>query len=275
MTNRVALLIAVVLAGISIFLLIQYVEREREEAYRGTKLIDVCVLTRDVTAGEQFDENMVQSFRVPEQVLDHFTDAVPYSDVSQYDGEPIATDVEAGQILRHDHISTIHTGEARIGLADGLRAVSCAIEYDAGLSGLLQVNNYVDVVGVFEIESALLGQYLGYPQDGGGSGKKVQAAVVIARRAKILALDASTSPGTGPGYQSVTLMVNPVEAELVALVNEYGKIHLLLRNDTERMPQRDDLLNGIANMGAVLPNDLMRILQAERSTQPSPLAPGP
>jgi pilus assembly protein CpaB len=221
MTNKIALIVAIVLGAIAIYGINAVVQRERDKIQRHMRPISVAVLKREIQPGEELTRDLVRFDRFPEKFLDSLKDAIKESDIENHIGKKFTAAVKADQILQISHFPTTYV-RSQIELNDGERAISISVNFVSGLSGMLRVGNWVDVIGVFTIESPEIGKY--------------DVCLTLAKKKLVLALDSLTQTVETTkygGYATVTLRVNPKEAEEIAYAQQFGKIQLILRNDTE------------------------------------------
>ncbi len=117
------------------------------------------------------------------------------------------TDVELNQVVK-----------------EGWRALAMPVDRVSSLGGLLQPNNHVDVLGTFM-----------KPED------KSWITLTLLQNVTVLAVGAQLGSdaravekdGSSRGYQTVTVLVTPEEAELLTFAIDKGKLSLSLRNEND------------------------------------------
>ena len=126
----------------------------------------------------------------------------------------------------------------------GKRAISIAVDNISSLSGMVNPGNYVDVLAVIQV-----------PIQDGKVANQV-AVVPLFQNILVLAVDQNTggavgsastsryaeapsgSSGGGGGNSLITLALGPQEANLIAFVQEQGKIRLIMRSPADAKTRR-------------------------------------
>ncbi len=107
---------------------------------------------------------------------------------------------------------------------EGWRAMLVPVDQVSSKGGLLQPNDHVDILGTFM-----------KPE------KKEWVTITLLQNVTVLAVGArlgskergSSESTSGRGYQTVTVLVTPEEAELLTFSVDKGKIALSLRNEND------------------------------------------
>ena len=107
----------------------------------------------------------------------------------------------------------------------GMRAMAVKVDEVSGVGGFILPNTYVDVIAVDD------------------SNRKAKTSKTLLRRVKVLAIaqETFTEEGKPKVVKTVTLELEPKEAEKLALQLHEGSIHMVLRNpldDTEPEPEK-------------------------------------
>ena len=140
-------------------------------------------------------------------------------------GEPVlVTDVEAFQRAnKHTFSQTIHVPDFQFRHQNHYRAVSIAVDNTSSVSGLIEHNDFVDVIATFR-----------FPNEQGTS-RLDTITMTILQKVSVLATgqEHARQPGNYKGrrvYSTITLSVTPHEAELLVFAQQKGKITFTLRN---------------------------------------------
>jgi pilus assembly protein CpaB len=236
MKEKIIPVVSILIGVLAFFLTAQYlrskqreVEAELARIYAGARKIRVVAAAHDIPGGtvlKEADLGMKEIFAsgAPERV-------VTVSEADMLLGRTVLFEIQEGKPVVW---SEIKGGEpADRGLASavkpGLRAISISVGGPAGVSGMIQPNDRVDVLGTFtfpsktvpgEMESVTLTVL----QD-------VTILAVGQRLAKHSALQSARRSG---GYSTVTAEVTPREAELLVFAQQVkGRLVLSLRNPSD------------------------------------------
>ncbi len=188
--------------------------------------IAALVARRDIVAGATIAAGDVDLRELA--AADVLPDALRTSDaaVGRYAAEPIA----AGQQIPASAISDIPAGSplARA-VPEDTRAISVAISEASAAGGLVAPGDRVDVVAVFDQQHAHYD----------GSALVVDDVEVLAVSANIVGADGgadtaapgNTKAGANPKQlgATVTLAVSPLQAQRLAIADEFGTLHVMLR----------------------------------------------
>jgi pilus assembly protein CpaB len=213
--RRTTLLIAIVLAIGTGWLTLTYLSSLRPPESQPRS---VLVATQEIPARERITASMFHTESRPAQSLE--PDAL--SDPNQAAGALALITIPAGAQLTASEIGTNVPSALPVRLQPGMRAVSIPIDRVKGVSGLIQPGDRVDVIAI--------------PPTHNGAPPK---AVTIFRGIRVLAVgnaleDASATPS--PSEESaatVTLEVNPKQADMLAWADANSTLRLALRSPRE------------------------------------------
>lgn len=148
--------------------------------------------------------------------------------------------VEGEQILNSRLVGRADSGK---GLAytvpKGMRAISVGVNQVTGLSNLIQPKDWVDVVGLMDLDAPGQTQTTA----GGSQTKQIPVAKIILQDVQVLAVNqrleekqaaVSESKEAPTESKTVTLAVKPEDAEKLVLVTERGTIRLILRSPVDK-----------------------------------------
>jgi pilus assembly protein CpaB len=214
--RRTTLLIAIILAVGTGWLTLTYLSSLRPAENEPRQ---VLVATQDIPARERITAAMFQTETRSAKSLE--PDAI--SDPNHAIGSLALITIPSGSQLTASEVGTNVAFALPVRLQPGMRAVSIPVDRVKGVSGLIQPGDRVDVIAV-------------PPQHGNGSPGK---AVTILRGVRVLAVgDALEDVSATPSPQeeaaaTVTLEVNPKQADLLAWADANANIRLALRSPRE------------------------------------------
>ena len=222
------LLLAAVFFGVMAFMLtFQQINQEKRKIQAATTEVAVLVVTRDIAENEPITEDAVQGKKIKMYASQISASRdIPYSSKSMIINRRAQLPIEKGKILQwNDLQNTVSVGRDGVTrlIQPGYRAVSIAVDQTASVSGLVQPNNYVDLIGTFK-----------FP-DMRGDASMDTITLTILQDVKVLATGTRWgNPGadtqSGRTYGTVTLLVWPDEVEMLIFASRKGTLSLSLRN---------------------------------------------
>jgi pilus assembly protein CpaB len=242
MKQQAVLIVAIVVGIAAFFLTNKYLRDERDKLYAGAEKVRVLAAARDLPAGtvlkfEDLGSKSLYKSAVGENVYRP-------EDLDVVQGKRLNYGLKKGEPLWGAYVDVPARG--RYGLAPaiqtGLRAVSIAVGGSQAVSGLVQPNDRVDILGTFSFPSRT------HPGENETVTLTVlQDVTVLATGTRLGKADyASREGGSGSsGYSTVTLEVTPREAELLVFAQQVkGQLVLSLRNPEDasfekNMPEVD------------------------------------
>lgn len=241
--QRLILIIGIVLAIIAVLMVKVYIdqqaqlanERARKRAQQEqANLVPVLVAKKDIPAGftisaESLEVNMVpKQFVQPQAVtsLDRIAGMVAVAPISK--GEQITLSK-----LRWPQEAA--GGSLAAATPVGKRAITIAVDNIAGLAGMIKPGDYVDVVALLAVPVQTQ------------EGKQASQAAVMPLFQNVLILAVGQETGISAQPESryakaaekkevsplITLALSPQEANLIAFVQEQGKLRLILRSPAD------------------------------------------
>lgn len=214
---------------------------------RGWDLVPVLVAAKDLAAGTTVTEALVAQREVPEQFAT--ASVLRPESLVHVEGQPVRVPVVAGEPLLWTHFDV---GQGTSRLAERVqrrgRAVTIEASVPSSVGGWVRPNDHVDVIGTFRDPAS-----------------NETVAVTLLQNVIVLATGALAEPRGDtehPGeYATVSLLVLPEEAEILALAGELGRLTLSLRNEED-----PDVLEerGRATVGTLLSGERARALEERR-----------
>lgn len=156
------------------------------------------------------------------------------SDAVQAVGRILAVPVVEGQVLTEScFVENGTSAQVAASLPVGMRAVSLSLSSTSINGGLLYPGCVVDVLASFRLASSERGQALSTTLLRGINVLAVQGTTVVSQKEEE---DNKTASRTAQGHLTVTLMVDPKQAEALQLATDHGQISLSLRNPLDKSP---------------------------------------
>jgi pilus assembly protein CpaB len=235
--NRRALLLALIVGAIGVFLVLLYQRRFEQEASGGEK-VKLLIAVKPIERGKVITDDMVATREVPQAYVEDR--AIKEAEKPKILGLRIGNTVQAQQTLMWTDLVT--ASEERRDLSDivqpGNRAVTIKTTREDSSVALIRPGNYVDVIAVM-----------------GKEGSEARSAAVLLQRVLVLAAGLETSADLDPSKKQgapdrdnlLTLSLTLPEAQLLAAAQEKGKITVALRNPedqrtVDRIPDYDTTL---------------------------------
>lgn len=239
MAKKKLLIAAVVVGLFAAFLVYMYGQEMQEEK---EQLVadphDVVVAATDISAGMPLSEDNITTQAVPAQFLP--ANPLLSEDINIYVGQPVAQDIEAGSMILTSDFAVAEvarTLSARVPSQE--RALTVPVDAVAGVGGLLQPGDRVDILGTFPVgqRDELIPEASGGESIGYVTMSLLQNVTLLAVGQRIADVAEGAQPGAG-GYGHVTMAMTPDEAELMVIAQTRGDLTLLLRNreDLDTVP---------------------------------------
>lgn len=230
MKQKLVLIASVVCGLIAFFLTGQYLKKEREALYKGAETIEVLAAARDLPVGTIIDPakdlGLTKLFK--RSVGDN---VCRVEDIETLRGKKTLFPISKKNPVNWSFIDM--PDRNRYGLSSmikpGMRAVSINASGSASLSGLVQPNDRVDILGTFTFPSRKK------------AGETESVTLTVLQDVSILATGTKlgkSQPGvmqTGGGsFSTITLEVTPREAEVLVFAQHVkGQLLLTLRNEAD------------------------------------------
>lgn len=233
MTNKLALIVAVVLGVLSIVGIKLYVDKIKFQAERDQQIAEVLVAARDIRPGETLDVKDLERLKLPQIAIQ----AYKRTNIENADtivGAKTTQEIRQGQVLQTYHFSQKTGPKGIMQVGTDWRAVAVPVTPITGISGLLRPGDYVDVIVCFELK----------PDHGGNS---IQFTRTLVKKVLILATDSHTDPNAESrllDYATVTLRLrSPDAAKVVFAVGRQQHLQLAKLDDTSAESQTWDAVS--------------------------------
>lgn len=231
---------------------VEEIERERI-VVAATDIIPYTEISADMLSIKEIDVNSIHpgAIREKEEAVGKISNTTIFAE------EPIL-------LAKIDQKESITAGLA-LKISPGKRAISIMVEVDTGVGNNLRVGNWVDMMAVFpsDFPEDVLRKYnnwaIEYPEyfnflanssaqssqnDSqknevvGFAAETVPKAMMLLQDIKVISLDRTflgdyDAVLNMENYASVTLEVTPEQAMMINLAEDYHKVRLILRNQTD------------------------------------------
>ncbi len=226
------LLLAAVFFGLMAFMLTYHqINQEKKKIQAAVRDVDLLQATRDISENEVITEDMMKGVRTKRFASQLATSLeVPLSQKNQVIGRKAQFPIPKGNLVHwndlQDSITAGRDGVTRM-IQPGYRAIAISVDQTASVAGLVQPNNYVDLIGTFK-----------FPDMRGDSSLDT-ITLTILQRVRVIAVGNDyglRAPGQNAGprsYGTVTLELTPREVEMVIFATQKGRVQMSLRNYEE------------------------------------------
>ena len=248
--GRMPLIIAVVLALLAFALHFFTIESERKKVQEGWTLVPVVVANQDIPEGTVLDFDMISQRPIPEQFV---TGSVVKPESANYIvGQKVLVPLQRGDPVLWSHFESTKGFEKLSTIIQKKgRAINISVDSISSVGGWVRPNDHVDVLGTFRDPST-----------------REMVTVTLLQNVIVLAtgkITGSTNlnlvPESDRTYNTVSLLVLPEEAEIVALAGELGKLTLSLRNPEDLDIQEE---RGRATIQTLLTGERTKALEKIR-----------
>lgn len=233
MKQRMVLIISVVIGLLAFWMTRSYfqsrladIDRERERVFASEKRVDVLAAKRDLPAGTVLIKKDLAAKSIPGREVSKNT--ITVEDQDRIFGKKLKYSMDAEETLMWSYVDVPFrpgSGLAPV-IPQGMRAISLSISGASGVSGLVQPNDRVDVLGSFTFPSRKDAEKTEWV-----TLTLLQDVTVLATGQTLGRSESGERARANSGYNSVTVEVTPREAELLVFVeNMRGHLTLALRN---------------------------------------------
>lgn len=237
MRQKILLIVAVFFGLLAFMFTYQQINQEKRRIQSSTEERYLVQVVNDLSEGEKISKEDIRVVKMRRFVNDG-RDEIPWSQHENIIGREVFVMIEKGSILNFKDLrSSISTGRTGLSArtAYGYRAIAIPVDSIASVAGLVQPNNYVDIIGTFR-----------FPDTKGDSSLDTLTLTVL-QRVRVLATgsDMGMHAIDGAGrtsarsYSSVTLELTPKEAEMIVFAMQKGRLTLSLRSYEDVQFTRD------------------------------------
>jgi pilus assembly protein CpaB len=146
-------LLAIVLAGVATFLLIQYVTSADERAREDEELVEVFVAQGDIAAGTTADEAAAQGLIDTDEIPSRTLPQGAIGDLGQLDGQVAVGPIYDGEVIVSQRFGRTVAAAGGVGLdvPEGTEAVTVEAGVIAGVAGFVQPGDDVSVIATLTL----------------------------------------------------------------------------------------------------------------------------
>lgn len=235
MKPKIALLLSLIAGLLAFILTLRFLHNQRAELQQaklalnaGVEMVEVVGAGKDLPVGTVLTANDLGHKSAPRR--DFGERAVLYSDFRQILGKKLKYAIRKGEILQWQDLDIPYAPGSGLAptIKPGLRAVSISVGGAAAVSGLVQPNDRVDILGTFSFPAR------------NNPAEMETVTLTILQDVSVLAVGQTLARQAGSGdaarrtattYNMVTFEVTPREAELLVFTESMkGRLTLVLRN---------------------------------------------
>ena len=232
MKQKLLLLGAVFFGVLAFMFTFHQINIEKSKIHGEAQDVYLIQVTRDLGENEKITEDAIREIKIKRFSKEAMGREIEYDRRNMVIGREVRSLIPAGTILQWTDLKTSFSS-GRSGLTaqirPGYRAISIPVDATSSVTGLVQPNNYVDLIGTFRFPDAK------------GDSSLDTTTLTILQRVRVIATgtDMGLLSGNGTyntrssGYSTVTLELTPKEVEMIIFATQKGRIHLSLRNYEE------------------------------------------
>jgi len=238
--QRIIIIIGIVLAVLAVVLVKLYLDQQRQEAIQEAKnqlqamqadQISVLVAKKDILPGSIIEPDSFDVGLVPKQYV------VPaaVTSLDQIAGMITTASISKGEQITKSKLAYPQQVGGIAGVTPiGKRAITISVDNISSLAGMIKPEDYVDVIVMIPVPVQ------------GPDGKQVMDARIVPlfQNVSVLAVGQDTGGVVQPGSRYdkegqreasplITLALTPQEANLIAFLQDQGKIRLVMRNPAD------------------------------------------
>lgn len=205
--------------------------------------VSVFVAKKDILEGTRLDESLLEVAQIPSRFLQPKAAVTPESAIGLVTAAPI---LKGEQILETKLMALSSITGLAVKIPQGSRAISLEVDEASGVGNLIRPNNFVDILGTFEVEDSTdqtsvttqtIAQKILVLAVGEDLGSKATLEQVAKNSAKKNILSGGSFAETlAPRKKTITLCVTPRQAQTIEFAKTQSKITLALRPPFEEEP---------------------------------------
>ncbi len=254
MNRRVlGLLLAIVLAGVATFLLIQYVTSADERAREDEQLVEVFVAQGDIAPGTTADAAAAQGLIDTDEIPSRTVPEGAIGDLTQLDGLVAVGPIYDGEVIVSQRFGRTVAVAGGVGLdvPEGTEAVTVEAGVIAGVAGFVQPGDDVSVIATLTLpaddEAAPADGEA--PEEGEGPGQGLTTQYLV-QDAEVLAVGQRVVTTGEDGQQTssvqlsndryiFTLALPAPEIEQLVFAYQQGVIHFTVLPELDEEEERE------------------------------------
>ena len=221
---------SIIFSAVALMLQCSYISKKERLLQGEYEPVMVMIAKKDIPKDFKLDETMVEFVEIPKK----YVQPKALFKVDEILGQISGSTIFKGEQIIATKLLSIEDAGLAFKIPKNFRAFAIAVDEVAGVGGHIRAGNYVDLMGIFDF---------------GDITKTDQRAVTLLQNVYVLAagddlgqavpVNVSGNQESGPardalgryrGYNTVTLMLTPDEAQKIMLAQEIGALSLTLRS---------------------------------------------
>jgi pilus assembly protein CpaB len=241
MKEKLILIIAILSGVAAMFLTRMYLDKKKADLVRQFDMVPVIAAQKSIPQGTTITMDKVNEYlgqtTIPKRIFT--SQNVTPDQLDMIVGREFQQSVQSGSPILWNNIqgSSMRGGNLASMVNQGERALSIPVDSVSSVTGLVEPNDHVDILGTFT-----------FPSTKGDPTLDV-VTLTILQNVTILATGKETSHTRHPAdraagrrsgsYSAVTLLVTPKEAEMLVFAMQKGRLTLSLRSPADISSARD------------------------------------
>lgn len=233
----IALVLALVLAGVATVAIASYVRGIEDETLREAEAVEAFVATSAIPAGMSAEDAIAQGFVVRQPVPRRNIPAGAISALGDIEGKVASHPISVGEEILASRWALPAAVTDRLEIPEGMHAISVEVGVPPGVAGYVTTGDLVGVLALIEVPDPDAPAGPENP-DIEAEDRTSERVEFLMQRAEVLAVgqrvtanpeEASETPDTGPlTTVLLTLAVTPSDAEKVAFATLTGDLYFTL-----------------------------------------------
>jgi len=203
---------------IAIILLQLYLTAFRHSVYSELETVDVLIARVNIKPGTIITEDHITSLPEPKRYISHNT--ILQKDEDTVIGHRAVMQVEKGEPLQWTMLGASKGSGFTSLIKESERAISIPVDNQSSISGLIRPGDHVDILGTFLFPSS--------------ADRTKLATITLLQNVTVIATGGIWGRGLEESepysFNTLTLAVSPVEAELLTFASERARLNFVLRN---------------------------------------------
>jgi pilus assembly protein CpaB len=218
MKRRILVLIISLLFGLAAaYSAYMYVQKLENTYNSSADFIDVAIAKEKISARQVVSKEMIYFKKIPTNYVSGDIISKPENVL----GKISKSEIFPGEQILNSNLfqgSDPDKGLSAL-IGEGYRAMTVSVDEISGLFGMIRPGDHIDILATIQVEKSDLTSTL------------VQNITVLAVNSTLDAQQSKTANETNS--KAITLLLNPSQAQHIALASEKGKIQLILRGPSD------------------------------------------
>jgi pilus assembly protein CpaB len=218
MKNKLILVLALCFGLVAAFATFKYLETAKETYRLSGNYAEVAVAVKNLPTRTVINQQMLNFKEVPTEFI--HPDAV--LDVNDAVGKIVKSEILAGEQLLYGKLVSKEEPDSGLSakVETGKRAITVPINNVIALHGLVRIGDNVDILVTFED-----------PREKKADTGSVRVVSTLIQNVPIIAINnmLEDPKDLKDGFETLTVMVEPAQAQQIALALDQGNIHMVLR----------------------------------------------